>query len=124
MQGEWVEDPDQLIRIKADFIISAFGSELGSGEVVDALSPLKFNKYGSPVVDVETMASSEAGVFCGGDIAGVANVRAESAAFGLSPIYWQLFSDDGRVCERRKAGSLAHPQVSSESARHPDLTSA
>ncbi len=27
-EGEWVEDEDQLVRLKADFIISAFGSGL------------------------------------------------------------------------------------------------
>lgn len=26
--GEWIEDEDQIIRLKADFIISAFGSGL------------------------------------------------------------------------------------------------
>ena len=26
--GEWVEDEDQILRVKADFIISAFGSGL------------------------------------------------------------------------------------------------
>jgi dihydropyrimidine dehydrogenase (NADP+) len=74
LQDEWIEDPEQLIRLKADFIISAFGSELGFGEVADALSPVTFHKWGSPIVDPVTMATSEPGVFCGGDIGGVANV--------------------------------------------------
>ena len=30
--GEWLEDEDQTIRIKADFIISAFGSGLTDPE--------------------------------------------------------------------------------------------
>ena len=70
-----MEDADQLIRIKADYIISAFGSELGGGDVAAALAPVKLNKWGLPDVDPVTMATTEPGVFCGGDIAGVANVR-------------------------------------------------
>ncbi len=27
-EGEWIEDEEQLVRVKADFIISAFGSGL------------------------------------------------------------------------------------------------
>lgn len=27
-QGEWLEDEDQIVRLKADYIISAFGSML------------------------------------------------------------------------------------------------
>lgn len=27
-EGEWVEDEDQVVRLKADYIISAFGSML------------------------------------------------------------------------------------------------
>jgi dihydropyrimidine dehydrogenase (NADP+) len=26
--GEWIEDPDQIVKLKADFVISAFGSGL------------------------------------------------------------------------------------------------
>lgn len=26
--GEWIEDPDQVLQLKANFIISAFGSGL------------------------------------------------------------------------------------------------
>lgn len=26
--GKWIEDEDQIVRLKADFIISAFGSSL------------------------------------------------------------------------------------------------
>jgi dihydropyrimidine dehydrogenase (NADP+) len=82
-QGEWVEDPDQVIRLKVDFIISAFGSELGFGEISEAMSPVTFHKWGSPIVDPETMATSEPGVFCGGDIAGVANVRQYCMSFSM-----------------------------------------
>ena len=50
--------------------------------VIQAMSPLKFNKWGLPEVDPDTMASSEPGVFCGGDIAGVANTTVESVNDG------------------------------------------
>ena len=30
--GEWVVDEEQTVRLKADFIISAFGSELHNEE--------------------------------------------------------------------------------------------
>ena len=73
-QGEWVEDADQVIKLKVDVIISAFGSELEAGEVTEAMAPITFNKWGNPVVDSETMATTVDGVFCGGDVAGVANV--------------------------------------------------
>lgn len=51
-------------------------------KVVDALKPLKFNSWGLPKVDEETMATSERDVFCGGDIAGVANTTVESVNDG------------------------------------------
>jgi dihydropyrimidine dehydrogenase (NADP+) len=35
------------------------------------------NKWGLPEVNLETMATSAAGVFCGGDLAGVANTTVE-----------------------------------------------
>lgn len=27
-EGDWIEDDEQIFRLKADFVISAFGSEL------------------------------------------------------------------------------------------------
>jgi len=47
-----------------------------------ALAPLKFNKYGNPEVNVKTMETSEPGVFCGGDIAGVAETTVEAVNDG------------------------------------------
>ena len=32
--GSWVEDADQTACVKADFIISAYGSELNDSEVL------------------------------------------------------------------------------------------
>ena len=53
------------------------------------MEPLKFNSWGVPEVDLETMASSEAGVFCGGDVAGVANTTVESVNDGKQAA-WHL----------------------------------
>ncbi|XP_043464219.1 dihydropyrimidine dehydrogenase [NADP(+)] isoform X3 [Leptopilina heterotoma] len=80
--GEWIEAEDQIIRLKANFIISAFGSGLYDQDVKNALAPVKLNKWGQPEVNVETMATSEPGIFCGGDIAGVSNTTVESVNDG------------------------------------------
>ena len=100
-----MEDEEQTVKLKADFVISAFGSHLEdqSSEsfslshtlthmhthththahtVVKAMAPLKFNKWGYPEVDPETMATSEPNVWCGGDVAGVANTTVESVNDG------------------------------------------
>ncbi|XP_051176423.1 dihydropyrimidine dehydrogenase [NADP(+)] isoform X2 [Leptopilina boulardi] len=80
--GEWIEDEDQIVRLKANFIISAFGSGLYDSDVKNALAPVKLNKWGQPEVNVETMATSEPGIFCGGDIAGISNTTVESVNDG------------------------------------------
>ena len=46
------------------------------------MAPLLFNKWGFPEVDPETMATSEPNIWCGGDIAGVANTTVESVNDG------------------------------------------
>lgn len=81
-EGVWQEDDEQIVKFKCNFVISAFGSGITDNRVVDALSPLKINKWGLPEVDSTTMASSEADVFCGGDIAGVAQTTVESVNDG------------------------------------------
>ncbi len=63
--GEWVEDREQVIRIKCDFVISAFGSTLSDEAVRRAMEPIRFNKWGQPDVDGITMATSEPWVFAG-----------------------------------------------------------
>ncbi|GLH06744.1 Dihydropyrimidine dehydrogenase [NADP(+)] [Gryllus bimaculatus] len=80
--GTWVEDEEQVITLKASFIISAFGSGLFDKNVINALSPVKFNKYGLPDVNPETMECSVPGVFCGGDVAGVSETTVESVNDG------------------------------------------
>ncbi|KAH0534263.1 dihydropyrimidine dehydrogenase [NADP(+)] [Cotesia glomerata] len=79
---DWVEDEDQVTRIKADFVISAFGSGLFDPKVKAAMHPIKFNKYGLPEVDTSSMKTSVPGVFCGGDLAGVAQTTVESVNDG------------------------------------------
>ncbi|XP_066297825.1 dihydropyrimidine dehydrogenase [NADP(+)]-like [Branchiostoma lanceolatum] len=75
--GNWHVDEDQLVKLKADYIISAFGSTLSEPQVVSALSPVNLNQWGLPEVDPETMQTSEPWVFCGGDLAGVAQTTVE-----------------------------------------------
>lgn len=49
--GEWYEDDEQIISLKADYVISAFGSTLLDKDVIDALAPIKLNRWGAPDVD-------------------------------------------------------------------------
>jgi len=80
--GKWTEDPEQEIKLKCNFIISAFGSGLYDDKVKSALSPLKMNRWGTPEVDTSTMSTSEPWVFCGGDLAGVAETAVEAVNDG------------------------------------------
>lgn len=80
--GEWIEDPEQLVKIKCDFIISAFGSGLTDENIKNAIEPVKFNKWNYPEVDPVTMCTSVQWVFAGGDIAGVAQTTVESVNDG------------------------------------------
>uniref|UniRef100_A0A674BPI0 Dihydropyrimidine dehydrogenase [NADP(+)] n=1 Tax=Salmo trutta TaxID=8032 RepID=A0A674BPI0_SALTR len=81
-RGDWLEDEDQIVRLKADYIISAFGSMLTDPQSKDAMAPIKLNRWGTPDLDPETMQSSEPWVFAGGDIAGLANTTVESVNDG------------------------------------------
>ncbi|KAL7639399.1 UNVERIFIED_CONTAM: hypothetical protein RMT77_009900 [Armadillidium vulgare] len=81
-EGSWIEDEDQIVKLKCDYVISAFGSSLQNEKIIRAMSPMKFNKWGLPEVDPLTMASSVTGVFCGGDVAGVAETTVESVNDG------------------------------------------
>ncbi|ELU18829.1 hypothetical protein CAPTEDRAFT_161594 [Capitella teleta] len=86
--GQWVEDKEQMIRLKADFVISAFGSGLTEKNVVEALEPLKLNRWGLPDVDPTQMTTSEPWVFSGGDIAGVAQTTVESVNDGKTASWY------------------------------------
>ncbi|XP_074118859.1 dihydropyrimidine dehydrogenase [NADP(+)] [Sminthopsis crassicaudata] len=80
--GNWKEDEDQVVQLKADVVISAFGSVLSDPTVKEAMNPIKFNRWGLPEIDPETMQTSEPWVFAGGDIAGFANTTVESVNDG------------------------------------------
>lgn len=63
--NEWIEDREQTIRIKCDYVISAFGSSLTDDSVKRAMQPIRFNRWGAPDVDPITMGTSEPWVFAG-----------------------------------------------------------
>eukprot|EP01111_Echinosteliopsis_oligospora_P010363 TRINITY_DN3210_c0_g1_i1.p1 TRINITY_DN3210_c0_g1~~TRINITY_DN3210_c0_g1_i1.p1 ORF type:complete len:857 (-),score=256.39 TRINITY_DN3210_c0_g1_i1:580-3150(-) len=67
-KGEYETDEDQTIKLKADFIISAFGSQIGP--VAKACAPLTFSN-GPADVDLVTMQAKAAPwIFAGGDLVG------------------------------------------------------
>ncbi|XP_041064626.1 dihydropyrimidine dehydrogenase [NADP(+)]-like [Carcharodon carcharias] len=80
--GDWIEDEDQVIRLKANIVISAFGSVLCNSSVKEAMTNIRFNRWGSLDIDTETMQTSEPWVFAGGDVAGLANTTVESVNDG------------------------------------------
>lgn len=116
-KGELIEDRDQITKLKANFIISAFGSVLSEQDgkspygglnlqflrriskrslgkffipflVLDALSPVKLNEWNLPKVDLNTYQSSLPQVFVGGDLAGVANTTVESVNDGKTAAWY------------------------------------
>ena len=52
------------------------------------MSPVKFNTWGFPEVNSDTMVTSEPNVFCGGDLAGVANTTVESVNDGKQAAWY------------------------------------
>ncbi|XP_059839547.1 dihydropyrimidine dehydrogenase [NADP(+)]-like isoform X1 [Hypanus sabinus] len=80
--GDWVEDEEQVIRLKASVVISAFGSILSNPSVKAAMANIKLNRWGYLDVDAETMQTSEPWVFAGGDVMGLANTTVESVNDG------------------------------------------
>ncbi|RXN27951.1 dihydropyrimidine dehydrogenase [NADP(+)] [Labeo rohita] len=80
--GQWVEDEEQIIRLKADYIISAFGSLMNDPAVMEAMAPIRLNRWGLPELDPESMQTSEPWVFAGGDVAGLANTTVEAVNDG------------------------------------------
>ena len=41
--GSWIEDEEQIVRLKANYVISAFGSGLKDTDVQKAMEPVKVN---------------------------------------------------------------------------------
>uniref|UniRef100_A0A914VY99 Dihydropyrimidine dehydrogenase [NADP(+)] n=1 Tax=Plectus sambesii TaxID=2011161 RepID=A0A914VY99_9BILA len=82
LEGNWYDDVEQSMTIKADYVISAFGSALFDQNVIDALAPLKLTKWGTPEIDRASGGTSEPWVFAGGDVAGVAETTVESVNDG------------------------------------------
>ena len=80
--GRWVDDPEQMTTLKCDFVISAFGSGLYSSEIKEAMAPVQLNRWGTPEVDTLHMTTSLPWVFCGGDLAGVAETAVEAVNDG------------------------------------------
>ncbi|XP_066584769.1 dihydropyrimidine dehydrogenase [NADP(+)] [Prorops nasuta] len=81
-QGDWIEDEEQIVRLKADFVISAFGSGLYDPKVRKAMEPIKLNRWNVPEVNDRDTSTSVPGVFCGGDLAGVSQTTVESVNDG------------------------------------------
>lgn len=80
--NEWIEDKEQVIKLKCDYVISAFGSTLTDDAIKRAIEPVKLNRWGLPDIDPITMRSSELDIFAGGDIAGVSQTTVESVNDG------------------------------------------
>jgi len=81
-KNEWIEDKDQTIRLKCDFVISAFGSTLNENSIIRAIEPVKLNRWGLPDINPVTMSTSEDWVFAGGDLAGISQTTVESVNDG------------------------------------------
>lgn len=86
---EWIEDPEQVTHLKANYIISAFGSGLFDSNVKDALFGVQLNRDGLPAINPDTMQSlSNPAVFCGGDIAGFSETTVESVNDGKTAAWY------------------------------------
>jgi len=80
--GKWIVDHDQTIKIKANFVISAFGSGLTNPKLMEAMGDVKLNKWGTPEVDGMTGGTSCPDVFVGGDLSGISGMSVEAANDG------------------------------------------
>jgi len=80
--GRWAPDDDQVLRIKCQFVISAFGSHVGDSALVDACAPATFTAQGR--VHADPASGQCVGVpwlFAGGDLVG-ATMTVEAANDG------------------------------------------
>ena len=51
--GNWEVDEEQTMKMKCDFVISAFGSGLYSQDLKSAMAPLKLTRWGTPEVAID-----------------------------------------------------------------------
>ncbi|KAG5899483.1 hypothetical protein JTB14_015194 [Gonioctena quinquepunctata] len=109
--GKWVQDNEQLITIKANFLISAFGSGLENQDMVDALKPLKLTEENLPVVDPLTMQCSHPRVWCGGDVAGVAQTTVESVNDGKIAAWYIHCALEGLPTNTKPKLPLFHTEI-------------
>lgn len=86
--GKWIEDFDQIVRLKANFIISAFGSGLLESDVIEALSPVPLNTWGLPDINEKTQQTTVENVFCGGDLGGYSGTTVESVNDGKTAAWF------------------------------------
>lgn len=75
-----------------------------------ALGPIKFNRWGLPEVDQRTMRSSLDWVFCGGDIAGVAETTVESVNDGKTAA-WFMHQYIQVFCIRQRCNTMSYARV-------------
>ena len=77
--GSWSLNEDESAAVRANHVISAFGSSLSDPTLLDGI---ELDKWGLPVVDPLTQQTSAKGVFCAGDLAGVAQTTVEATNDG------------------------------------------
>eukprot|EP00667_Euglena_gracilis_P001361 EG_transcript_1360 len=68
--GHWAPDEDQLLRIRCQFVISAFGSHVGSPAVLAACQPASFEKGRLQCSPASGQSADAPWVFAGGDLVG------------------------------------------------------
>ena len=56
--------------------------------VLEALAPVPLNKWNMPIVDQKTQRTNLSQVFCGGDLAGVADTTVESVNDGKTAAWY------------------------------------
>ena len=55
--GNWEVDEDQTMKMKCDFVISAFGSGLYSQDLKSAMAPLNLTRWGTPEVAIDNTSN-------------------------------------------------------------------
>lgn len=56
--------------------------------VIEALEPIKFKDSGYPIVNYDTMQTTDPDIFCGGDFAGIAETTVESVNDGKTAAWF------------------------------------